>query len=279
MGLKSFRRWTSARNTGRYQFERGDRAKTAFVTPDGQYKFKVLPFGMVNAPALFTRMMRSLLEGIPNVVHYIDDIVIFSSSWEEHVQDVRRVLTALRAAHLTAKPTKCHFGCNKVEFLGHMLGEGKISPTQEGVEMVLKAARPTTKKEVRDFIGLVAYYRKFIPNMAVIAAPLTDLTKNNAPNKLIWGNAQETAFRTLKERVSKYPILRLPEGSMEFVLRTDASDVGIGAVLMQAHECKLFPIQFASRKLLARERAYPIIERECLAVVWAVKKFAYYLHG
>ena len=257
----------------------GDRDKTAFVTPDGQYQFKVLPFGMVNAPSLFTRMMRSLLDGIPNVVHYIDDILIFSSSWEEHVQDVRRVLTALRAAHLTAKPTKCHFGCNKVEFLGHMIGEGKISPTQEGVEKVLKAARPTTKKEVRAFIGLVAYYRKFIPNMAVIAAPLTDLTKNNAPNKVIWGDAQETAFRTLKERVSKYPILRLPEGSKEFILRTDASDVGIGAVLMQAHEDKLFPIQFASRKLHARERAYPIIERECLAVVWAVKKFAYYLHG
>ena len=108
----------------------GDRAKTAFVTPDGQYEFKALPFGMVNAPTVFTRMMRSLLGGIPNVVHYIDDILIFSSSWEEHVQDVRRVLTALGAAHLTAKLTKCHFGCNKVKFLGHMIGEGKISPTQ-----------------------------------------------------------------------------------------------------------------------------------------------------
>ena len=256
-----------------------DRAKTAFVTPDGQYEFKVLPFGMVNAPALFTRMMRNLLDGLPNVVHYIDDILIFSSSWDEHLQDVRRVLTALRAAHLTAKPTKCYFGCNKVEFLGHMIGEGKISPTPEGIEKVLRAARPTTKKEVRAFVGLVAFYRKFVPNMAVLAAPLTDLTKTKAPNKVIWEDAQETAFQTLKERVSTFPILRLPDGSKDFVLRTDASDVGIGAVLMQAHEGKLFPIQFASRKLHAREQAYPIIERECLAVVWAVKKFAYYLHG
>ena len=256
-----------------------DRAKTAFVTPDGQYEFKVLPFGMVNAPALFTRMMRNLLEGVPNVVHYIDDILIYSTSWEEHVNDVRRVFAALRGANLTARPTKCHIGCTNVEFLGHMVSEGKIQPTKEGVEKVMSAMRPTTKKEVRAFVGLVAYYRKFIPNMAVIATPLTDLTKNNVPNKVNWGDAEEAAFRTLKVRVSKYPILRLPESTKEFVLRTDASDVGIGAVLMQNHEDKLFPIQFASRKLHARERAYPIIERECLAVVWAVKKFAYYLHG
>ena len=96
-----------------------DRAKTAFVTPDGQYQFKVLPFGMVNAPALFTRMMRRLLDGVPNVVHYIDDILIYSTSWEEHINDVRRVLAALRGANLTARPTKCQFGCTNVEFLGH----------------------------------------------------------------------------------------------------------------------------------------------------------------
>ena len=256
-----------------------DRAKTAFVTPDGQYQFKVLPFGMVNAPALFTRMMRRLLDGVPNVVHYIDDILIYSTSWEEHINDVRRVLTALRGANLTARPTKCQFGCTNVEFLGHRVGEGTIQPTKEGVEKVLAASRPTTKKEVRAFIGLVAYYRKFIPNMAVIATPLTDLTKNNAPTKVKWGDAEEAAFRTLKERVSKFPILRLPDSTKEFILRTDASDVGVGAVLMQDHEGKLFPVQFASRKLHPRERAYPIIERECLAVVWAVKKFAYYLHG
>nr|XP_054759498.1 uncharacterized protein LOC129265535 [Lytechinus pictus] len=213
-----------------------DRSKTAFVTPDGQYEFKVLPFGMVNAPSLFTRMMRTLVDGMPNVVHYIDDILISSSSWEEHTNDVRRVLTALRAANLTAKPTKCHFGCTTVDFLGHVVGECQIQPTKKGVEKVMTAKRPTTKKEVRSFIGLVAYYRKFIPNMAVIATPLTDLTKSKAPNKVRWGQTEERAFRTLKERVSKYPVLRLPNSSKDFVLRTDASDVGVGAVLMQEHE-------------------------------------------
>ena len=256
-----------------------DKKKTSFVTPDGQYQFKVLPFGMVNAPALFTRMMRRLLHGIPHVVNYIDDILIYSSTWDEHIEDVRRVLTVLREANLTARPSKCHFGCTTIEFLGHMVGKGEVRPTQEGVDKVLKASRPTTKKEVRAFIGLVAYYRKFIPNMAEIATPLTDLTKNSAPNQVIWGEAEEVAFRVLKERISKYPILRLPHYEKEFVLRTDASDVGIGAVIMQVHDGKLFPIQYASRKLHARERAYPIIERECLALVWGIKKFAYFLHG
>ena len=256
-----------------------DRSKTAFVTPDGQYEFKVLPFGLVNAPAVFTRMMRKLLDGLPRVIHYIDDVLIFSSSWEEHVDDVRRVLEAFRDANLTARPSKCHMGCSTLEFLGHIVGNGELKPTPEGVSKVLAASRPTTKKEVRAFMGMVGYYRKFIPNMAVIATPLTDLTKKDAPSKVRWGDAQESAFQTLKERVSRFPILRLPDGEKEFVLRTDASDVGIGAVLLQCHEDELFPVQYASRKLHTRERAYPIIERECLAIVWAVKKFAYFLHG
>ena len=188
------------------------------------------------------------------------------------MDDVRRVLNAFRDANLTARPSKCHMGCSTLEFLGHIVGNGELKPTPEGVSKVLAASRPTTKKEVRAFMGMVGYYRKFIPNMAVIATPLTDLTKKDAPSKVRWEDAQENAFQTLKERVSRFPILRLPDGEKEFVLRTDASDVGIGAVLLQCHEGELFPVQYASRKLHIRERAYPIIERECLAIVWAVKK-------
>ena len=256
-----------------------DRHKTAFVTPDGQYQFRVLPFGMVNAPALFTRMMRSLLHGLPRVVHYIDDILIYSSTWDEHVDDVRRLLTRLREAHLTARPTKCHVACSSVEFLGHIVGKGEVKPTPEKIDQVMSSSRPTTKKEVRSFLGLVGYYRKFIPNMSSIAAPLTDLTKKDAPAKVVWDDVHEHAFQTLRNRLSNFPILRLPDTNKEFVLRTDASDVGIGAVLMQAHEGILFPICFASRKLLSRERLYPVVERECLALAWAVKKYAYFLYG
>ncbi|XP_041482248.1 uncharacterized protein LOC121429309 [Lytechinus variegatus] len=253
-----------------------DRGKTAFVTPDGQYEFLVLPFGMVNAPAVFTRMMRKVLDELPHVLHYIDDILIYSSSWEEHLEDVRRVLSRLRESHLTARPSKCHAACSSVEFLGHIVGQGEVKPTPEKIKQVLSSSRPTTKREVRSFLGLVGYYRKFIPNMATIATPLSDLTKKNSATKVKWEEAHEHAFQTLKSRLSHFPV---PDIDSEFVVRTDASDVGIGAVLMQTHEEKLFPICFASRKLLDRERLYPIVERECLALAWAVKKFAYFLHG
>lgn len=256
-----------------------DREKTAFVTTSGQYQFRVLPFGMVNAPALFTRMMRSLLHGLPNVVHYIDDILIYSPTWDEHVDDVRRVLERIREAHLTARPTKCDVGCSKVEFLGHIVGQGEVIPLPDKIKKALTTTRPTTKKEVRSFLGLVGYYRKYIPHMSTIATPLTDLTRKNEPTKVNWKAEHEHAFSTLKDRLCNYPILRLPDATKEFVLRTDASDVGIGAVLMQSDEGKYFPICYASRKLLARERVYSVVERECLALAWAVKKFEYFLYG
>ncbi|XP_072172659.1 uncharacterized protein [Diadema setosum] len=256
-----------------------DREKTAFVTPEGQYQFRVLPFGMVNAPAVFTRMMRKLLAGLPHVVHYIDDVLVYSKTWEEHVDDLRRVFQRLREAHLTARPSKCHLGCRSVEFLGHIVEGGRVKPTPEKLAKVKSMPRPTTKREVRSFLGLVGYYRKFIPNMAAIAAPLTDLTKKNQPEKVRWGEVQEHAFQTLQDRLCKYPILRLPNRDEEYVVRTDASDIGIGAVLMQKQDSDLFPVSYASRKLLDRERKYAIVERECLALAWAVKKFSYYLYG
>ena len=256
-----------------------DREKTAFVTQEGQYQFRVLPFGLVNAPAVFTRMMRKLLQGLPHVLHYIDDILIFSSSWEDHVADVKRVFQRLREANLTARPTKCHLACASVEFLGHMVGQGRMEPTTDKIEKVMSASRPTTKKEVRSFLGLVGYYRKFIPNMSAIATPLSDLTKKNAPTKVKWEERHEIAFRTLQQRLSNYPVLRLPDHDREFILRTDASDIGLGATLMQEYDEQYFPVCFASRKLLERERVYPIVERECLALAWAVKKFAFYLLG
>ncbi|XP_071491677.1 uncharacterized protein [Diadema antillarum] len=256
-----------------------DREKTAFVTPEGQYQFRVLPFGMVNAPAVFTRMMRKLLAGLPHVVHYIDDVLVYSKTWEEHVDDLRRVFQRLREAHLTARPSKCHLGCRSVEFLGHIVEGGRVKPTPEKLAKVKSMSRPTTKREVRSLLGLVGYYRKFIPNMAAIAAPLTDLTKKNQPEKVRWGEVQEHAFQTLQDRLCKYPILRLPNRDEEYVVRTDASDIGIGAVLMQKQDSDLFPVSYASRKLLDRERKYAIVERECLALAWAVKKFSYYLYG
>ena len=256
-----------------------DKVKTAFTTAEGLYQFKVLPFGMVNAPAVFTRMMRRLLEGQTNVVHYIDDVLIFTETWSEHVKVLRQVLGRLLDAGLTAKPSKCKIGYESVDFLGHTVGKGLIKPQSEKVQRILSAKRPETKKQVRSFIGLANYYRKFIPNFAAIAAPITDLTKKGQPNQVQWTNAQENAFSTLKQRLATAPILRLPDPTKSYVLRTDASDVGLGAVLMQIEDDVKFPVCYASRKLLPREAAYAVIERECLALVWAIDKFHVYLYG
>ena len=257
-----------------------DRDKTAFVTTEGGlFQFTVLPFGLVNAPAVFSRMMRKLLDGLDHVVNYIDDILIFTNTFEEHIELVDKVLCRLRAAGLAARPSKCYIAYQSLEFLGHIVSKGLIKPVPGKVDAILSAPRPRTKKEVRSFLGLVGYYRKFIPNFAAIAVPISDLTKNGKATNVEWGEAQELAFTTLKSRITTAPILHLPHTEKTYVLRTDASDKGIGAVLMQDVEGEKFPICFASKKLLKREQAYSVIEKECLALVWAVRKFHVYLYG
>lgn len=148
---------------------------------------------------------------------------------------------------------------------------------QDNVEKIKNARRP--KKKVKAFLGLTRYYREFIPNYAAKAVPLSDLLRKGQPNKVEWREAQERAYTTLKSELTYSPILRLPDVKKQFFLRTDASDVGIGAVLLQDHAGKLCPVSYASRKLTDRERKYSTIERECLAIVWAVRKFLLYLYG
>ena len=256
-----------------------DKEKTAFVTANGLFQFKVLPFGMVNAPAVFSRMMRKLLKGMSNVVNFIDDVCIYTDSWDKHIQILVEVLDRLRSAGLTARPTKCFVGFDNIEFLGHIVGGGNLRPQPGKVEGIMSAKPPTTKKEVRSFLGFIGYYRRFIPNFAAIASPLTDLTRGKQPKHIVWDKAQERAFVTLKSRMASAPVLHLPDTTKPFIVRTDASDTGMGAVLMQSDGSETFPIGFASKKLLPRQKAYSVIERECLALVWAVEKFKMYLYG
>lgn len=256
-----------------------DVLKTGFVTPDGTYVFRRTPFGMVNSGATFNRMMRKLLDGLSNVSNYIDDICVYTETWEEHIKVLGKVFQRISGANLHVRPSKCLLGGTSVDFLGHHIGGGEIGLQEYNVEKVRQANRPTTKKQVRSFLGLTGFYRNYIPNYSTIAAPLTDLTKKGAPNKVVWGDPQERSFVSLKEHLTSYPVLKLPDMTKQFILRTDASDVGVGAVLMQEHDNGLFPVAFASKKLSIRERAYSTMERECLALVWAVQKFQLYLYG
>ena len=256
-----------------------DVAKTAFVTQQGKYECLRMPFGLVNAGATLTRCLREVLAGLHNVATYFDDILVHTRTWAEHVQVLDEVLRRLSAAGLTLKPSKCELGARTVDFLGHRISGGEVRLAGDNAEKIEKAERPRTKKEVRSFLGLCNFYRDFIPHFATLAAPLTDLTKKGFPNQVVWGDSQEEAYRALKEALIAKPILRLPDPDREFVLRTDASDRGLGAMLCQRFDDGIFPVSYASRKLLTRETKYSVMERECLALVWAVKKYGVFLYG
>ncbi|XP_069999422.1 uncharacterized protein [Penaeus vannamei] len=238
---------------------------TAFSTPAGLFQFTVLPFGLVNAPAVFNRLMIHLFGDMDGVETFLDDILIHSKTWKQHCSILQKVLGILRETNLTARPVKCEKGKRSLEYLGHMIGEGHIKPTKEKVSAILNAPAPTTKKEVRSFMGLSGYYRRFVPDYATIAAPLNDLVKKNAPNRVKWEDKHEMAFNKLKQVLVNNPILKLPDVNKSFILRTDASDVGLGAVLLQEDADVKMPVAYASRKLSDAEKKY-LVERECLAV-------------
>lgn len=278
-GDKYFTKLDLSKGYWQIPVKREDIPKTAFVTPDGHYEFIKMPFGMVNSGATLVRGMRKLLGDLKGVDNYIDDILVHSENWEEHIKLLTEVFNRLAAAGLTVRPSKCRVGETNVEFIGHQLQGDGIKPIEDNMEKIRAAPRPTDKTQVRSFIGLTGYYREYIPHYSTIASPLTDLTKKGEPKKVRWQEPQEKAYTSLKTMLTSAPILRLPDVHKPFVLRTDASDVGLGAVLMQEYDGKLFPVSYASRKLLNRERNYSAIEKECLAVVWAIKKYLQYLYG
>ena len=245
-----------------------DIQKTAFVTPDGCYEFLHMPFGMKNSGATLVRGMRKLLQDMDNVECYRDDVIVCTKDWATHLQVLDKLLEKLRQAGLVIRPTKCVFGSKSVEFLKHSIGENCISINEENLEKIHSAKRSTTKKEVRSFLGLAKYYRDHMPSFAAIAAPLIDLTKKGLPGSVRWEDAQEKTFVTLRESLMRRPILRLPDHNKTIILRTDASNCGLGAGLMQEHDGRFFPIAYGSKKLTSAERKYSTMEKECLVIVW-----------
>ena len=193
-----------------------DQHKTAFTTPFGLYQFKVMPFGLCGAPATFQRMMDQILRGLETfAAAYLDDLVIFSSTWEEHLEQLDVILTRLRNAGLTAKPSKCQFVMTQCVYLGHVVGDGVVKPEETKVKAVQDFPVPQTKRQVRAFLGLTGYYRRFIPNYSCIASPLTDLTKKSS-GKLSWDNNCQKAFETLKDLLCSHPMLQSPDFQKEY---------------------------------------------------------------
>ena len=266
---------------GYWQIPLSEQSKkfTAFSTPEGLFQFTVLPFGLVTAPAVFNRLIRRLFNDMENVETFLDDLLIHTTTWEEHCRVLKEVFRRLNEANLTAKPSKCEIGEESLEYLGHIVGNGSMKPTEEKTASILQTKRPTTKKEVRSFLGLSGYYRRYIPDYATVAAPLINLTKKNAANQVTWTQDHQTAFDKIKESLTKKPILKLVDFGKPFILQTDASNTGLGAVLSQEYDGVKWPVAYASRKLSDAEKNYAVVERECLAVVWATKKFYPYLYG
>ena len=264
---------------GYHQIPVSDNSKriTAFQTPLGLMHYNFMPFGLVNAPATFARMMRKLLINCDNTISYFDDILIFSESWEEHLIALKQLFEELKKNGLTAKPSKTFLAFQQIDFLGHVISGGQIFPQKENMLKILKLSQPATKKQVKSLLGLLGYYRKFVPHFASLTFPLTELLVKGKPQKVIWSPECQEALKNIQQCFSKKPILCLPDLTKQFIVRCDASDVGVGAVLLQTKDELLMPCAFASRKLLDRERKYPIIERECLAIIFAVKKFERFL--
>ncbi|XP_073784003.1 uncharacterized protein [Danio rerio] len=254
--------------------------KTAFSTPGGHWQYRVLPFGLHGAPATFQRMMDILLRPHqPYAAAYLDDLIVHSESWEEHLSRLRRVLLDLRRAGLTANPKKCHLGLAEARYLGFHIGRGLIQPQQNKVKALQETPQPTTKTQVRAFLGLAGYYRCFIPNFSSIASPLTDLTRKGQPERIRWTKEADDAFRALKKSLTSSPVLHAPDFGCPFILQTDASDSGLGAVLSQVHGDEEHPIMYVSRKLTPAETRYATVEKEALAIKWAILELRYYLLG
>ena len=230
-----------------------DREKMAFTTPNGLYQFLTMPFGLSGAPATFQRMMDEVLRGLNSFVGvYLDDIVIHSETWEEHIAQLEEVLTRLKGANLTIKLKKCVFASDNCTYLGFKIWQGGVRPEEGKIKAVNEMMRPYTKKQIRTFLGMTGYYRRFVRDYATITAPLTELIKKNLPEKIDWTEAAEEAFGQLKRVLISAPLMRNPDFSRNFILQTDASGYGVGAVLSQG-ETGDQPIAYFSKKLLPRE--------------------------
>jgi transposase InsO family protein len=276
-GMKWFSSLDLAQGFWQVPVEAASREKTAFITTSGLYEFNVMPFGLTNAPATFQRLMDLVLAGIKwkCCLVYMDDIIIFSTSFEQHLLDLREVFERIHGAGLFVKPSKCDWCQNSIKYLGHVISAEGLSPDPDKVAALAEMPAPTTVKQLQSFIGFVNYYRMFVRDFARICVPLYALLR--AKVHWQWGARQQAAFEKLKTAIANAVLLIHPDFHLDFILDTDGSQDGLGAVLSQVRDNIEEPIAFASRTLTGGERKWHCCEFEALAVVWGVQTFAHYL--
>lgn len=251
-----------------------DVKKTAFRTHSGHYEFLVMPFGLTNAPSTFQSVMNDVLRDFlrKSVLVFFDDILIYSKSLIDHLEHLERVFKRLQQHSLKVKESKCSFGVDRVEYLGHVISAKGVAVDPSKIECIRNWAKPKTLKGLRGFLGLAGYYRKFVRNFGIIAKPLTNMLKIGG---FTWTPESEVAFEALKTAMTTTPVLALPDFTKEFVIECDASGVGIGAVLSQQGH----PIAYLSKALAPRHIALSVYDKEMLAVVYAVEHWRTYLLG
>ena len=256
-----------------------DQEKTAFSALDQLWEFSVMPFGLCNSPATFSRLMDQVLRGVPSTacMKYLDDLIVHGRTFSDMVENLRDVLRKLESAGLKLNPRKCNLFQRQVSYLGHTVNAKGVSTDPEKVAVVRKWPQPQNKKQVRSFLGLSSYYRRFIPAFADIARPLHELTEERS--SFVWTKRCQDSFEELKKRLTSAPILALPKHGDDFILDTDASDEGVGAVLSQLIDGQERVVAYYSQALSKPERNYCVTRKELLAVIKSIGHFHHYLYG
>jgi transposase InsO family protein len=255
------------------RLKEGEEYKTAFSTHSGHFEFRVMAFGLTGAPNTFQHAMNLTLSSLLRkcVIVFFDDILVFSPTYAQHLIDLRKVLTLLQSEHWHIKLTKCHFAQQQLSYLGHIISADGIATDPAKVAAIVSWLEPTNVRELRSFLGLAGFYRKFIRHFAIITKPLTNLLKKGT--YFIWTSEHQHAFDTLKHAMSSAPVLAIPDFTKQFIIETDASNSGVGAVLMQQGH----PLAFISKPLGPRTQGLSTYEKEYMAILLAVEQWRPYL--
>lgn len=248
---------------------------SAFITPFGLFEYSVMSFGLRNAPATFQQLMNLVVSGLEGCAVYLYDLVIFSDTWETHVQRIRALFERLIEARLTINLAKCEFAKATVTYLSRVVGQGHVRPVEAKVRAVEKYPVPTAKKELMRFLGLAGYYRSFCKNFSTVVAPLTNLLKGKT--KFVWSSSCQAAFENVKALLCSAPVLTAPCLDKPFKVQVDASQLGAGAVLLQEEHGVDKPICYFSKKFNSYQLNYSTIEKEALALIWALQHFEVYV--